>query len=67
MRKRMIYGSPTFSNDAVAKEIMEMWLNSAGHRRQILRNDLSFLGVGCAMVLLEDRAVFYFTQNFGGR
>lgn len=65
--ERLIYESPTFSYDDVAEEIMQMWLNSAGHRRQIMRTDLSCLGVGCAMILLKDRAVFYFTQNFGSR
>jgi len=53
--------------DKLAADIMESWLNSSGHRRQILRTDLFFLGVGCALVIEGAKAEFYYTQNFGGR
>jgi uncharacterized protein YkwD len=53
--------------EKMAADIMENWLNSSGHRRQILRTDLFYLGVGCALVIEGDKAEFYYTQNFGGR
>ncbi len=52
------------SYEKLALEIMEMWMNSSGHRSTILDPDYTFLGVGCALVLEEGTAHFYYTQDF---
>lgn len=45
---------------ALAREIVDDWMNSSGHRRNILRPDYTHLGVGVATAGSEIRA----TQNF---
>ena len=47
-------------------EVMETWLNSPGHRKNILTPDFAELGVGIAMGLGPDgRYQVYWVQNFG--
>jgi uncharacterized protein YkwD len=52
--------------EKLADDAIHMWMNSSGHRQQILSKDLSYLGVGCALLIDGDKTSFYFTQNFGG-
>lgn len=52
------------SYEKLAQEIMEMWMNSSGHRSTILDPDYTCLGVGCALVLEKGTAHFYYTQDF---
>jgi uncharacterized protein YkwD len=61
---KCLLGNPSY--EKLAEDAMEMWMNSSGHRRQILSKNLSFLGVGCALVIDGDKKSFYYTQNFGG-
>ncbi|MFJ8815147.1 CAP domain-containing protein [Amycolatopsis thermoflava] len=57
------YPSPGAENIAkgstTAEQTMEMWMNSDGHRRNILNCSYTKLGVGVA------KSGWYWTQNFG--
>lgn len=44
---------------ATAESVMDLWLNSPGHRANILNCDLTAIGVGL------DQDGFYWVQNFG--
>ena len=54
-----------------AKNVVEGWMNSPGHRKNILNPDFTYLGCGCAKYEKQGNgyAMLYFklTQNFGGR
>jgi len=47
---------------AVADQMMDDWMHSASHRKNILSQDYSFLGVACA----SDGQRIFCTQVFGG-
>ena len=53
-----------------AKNIVEGWMNSPGHRANILKPDYEYLGCGCAMYEKQNNGYsmlhFKATQNFGG-
>ncbi|MBX2818165.1 MAG: CAP domain-containing protein [Rhodothermaceae bacterium] len=49
------------SADELAREIVRTWMNSRGHRRNILRHDYIQQGIGA--VVGEDQKIFV-TQNF---
>jgi len=54
---------------SAAQEVVTGWMNSPGHRANILRADYTHLGVGAAYFAdarFSDIPTFYFTQNFGG-
>jgi uncharacterized protein YkwD len=57
------YPSPGAENIAVgartADQVMQMWMDSPGHRANILNCDLNTIGVGL------DRDGFYWVQDFG--
>ncbi len=57
------YPSPGAENIArgstTAEGVMELWMNSPGHRANILNCELNTIGVGL------DRNGFYWVQNFG--
>lgn len=57
------YESPGAENIAMgartAEDVMRMWMESPGHRANILNCDLDTIGVGL------DRDGFYWTQDFG--
>ncbi|GAB1514674.1 CAP domain-containing protein [Actinophytocola sp. KF-1] len=57
------YPSPGAENIArgaqTAEQVMQMWMDSDGHRRNILNCDLNAIGVGL------DRNGFYWVQDFG--
>lgn len=57
------YSSPGAENIAKgarnAEDVMRMWMESSGHRANILNCDLNTIGVGLA------RGGFYWTQDFG--
>lgn len=42
-------------------KVMDSWMNSPGHRANILRSDFNQLGVGC----FETAGIFYWVQLFG--
>lgn len=47
---------------AIASQMMEDWMHSASHRKNILSKDFSFLGVACE----SDGQRIFCTQVFGG-
>lgn len=53
-----------------AKTVVEGWMNSPGHRNNILNPDFEYLGCGCAKYEKQGKgySMLYFklTQNFGG-
>lgn len=53
-----------------AQNVVEGWMNSPGHRRNILCPDFQYLGCGCAKYERKSNeySMIYFklTQNFGG-
>lgn len=57
------YSRPGAENIAkgasTAEQVMELWMNSPGHRANILNCDLNTIGVGI------DRDGFYWVQDFG--
>lgn len=55
-------GFPTDDAVALGNEIVESWMGSRGHRENILRRELTHLGVGVSLAGDEIRA----TQLFGG-
>ena len=48
------------SNEDVAIAMVAGWMNSAGHRANILNSNYDYIGVGVA----RDESVYYLTQNF---
>ena len=46
----------------LAKNLVDGWMKSPGHRSNILHTELKYLGVGIA----DDGKNIYATQNFGG-
>ena len=42
--------------------LVDMWMNSAGHKMNILDSKMTVTGVSCA---LADNGIIYWTQNFG--
>jgi uncharacterized protein YkwD len=53
-----------------AKIVVEGWMNSPGHRKNILSPDFTYLGCGCAKYEKHGNGysvlMFKLTQNFGG-
>ena len=49
------------TEESLANEIVEGWMNSPGHRKNILTPDFEKLGVG---VSIGDDGGVYATQNF---
>jgi uncharacterized protein YkwD len=55
--ENIAYGYPT------ARAVMRAWMNSRGHRRNILRPGYTHVGLGLAQT---PSGVLYWVQNFGG-
>ena len=49
------------SEDQLAEEVVEGWMNSPGHRRNLLRPDFREQGIG---IIINDDNQVYVTQNF---
>lgn len=43
--------------------VMNAWMNSSGHRANILKTDYTNIGVGC---VIDRNGKYWWTQNFGG-
>jgi len=54
----------------ISKRIIDGWMNSEGHRLNVLNPQFKFLGCGCVPYVLEDthsrQEGLKITQNFGG-
>ena len=46
---------------STAKGVVMLWMNSSGHRENILRSDAVSIGIGC----VEYGGTYYWVQNFG--
>jgi uncharacterized protein YkwD len=60
-----------YNVEEFAQSVVTGWMNSPGHRANILNPDFEYLGCGCAGYRedLGDKAsiyYYYLTQNFGG-
>ncbi|MCX7718455.1 MAG: CAP domain-containing protein [Candidatus Sumerlaeaceae bacterium] len=51
--------------EGMAREVVQMWMKSAGHRRNILDGHLDSLGVGCWLGEKSGVSYVYVTQDFG--
>lgn len=47
-----------------ARDLVNRWLNSPPHRRNVLNKQFHYLGVGLAQARYKDIEVFYVTQDF---
>jgi uncharacterized protein YkwD len=56
--------SPEDTPQAIAKWFMQSWMNSLGHRRNILSADYTHLGVGCYQQPKQSQINRYCTQLF---
>lgn len=61
------YGLSYHNYQDLAREIVRGWMESPGHRRNILDPSLSHLGVGCQIADRRGVPYVYSTQNFGTR
>jgi hypothetical protein len=54
----------------ISKQIIDGWMNSEGHRLNVLNPQFKFLGCGCVPYVLEDthsrQEGLKISQNFGG-
>ena len=55
-----------YSYHDYAKIVVEGWMNSPGHRKNILNPDYVYLGCGCKEYEKQGMLYFKLTQNFGG-
>lgn len=59
---KIINADPSMSDRAIAEQLVTMWMNSPGHRANIVRRDFTHLGVGVSRKGNDILA----TQNFAG-
>ena len=57
------FGENIASGQTTPKEIVDSWLNSKGHRENILKEDAKYIGVGFAENINSDYSC-YWTQQF---
>lgn len=55
------YPDPTASSKEIAQSIVDGWMNSSGHRENILRDAFEMEGIG---IYLKPSGAVYATQNF---
>lgn len=58
----MAAGENIASGYPTPQAVMEGWMNSEGHRANILNSGFRYIGVGCYL----NNGVYYWTQIFGG-
>ena len=59
----MTWGENVAMGQRSPESVMNSWMNSQGHRENILSDDFSLIGVGC----YNDGSTLYWVQNFGAR
>ena len=62
--RRVEVGRQGITYGDMAAKVMDGWMKSPGHRRNILDPSLSELGVGCAIGIRKECPYIYLTQNF---
>lgn len=65
-RSRQVMAADYNSYDRLARYAMREWMNSPGHRKNIMNPQLSTLGVGVAVGMRKNVPYVYLTQDFGG-
>lgn len=55
------FGENSALGQASAYQVMTAWMNSEGHKQNILHNRLTTIGIGC----FYHNGVYYWIQNFG--
>jgi uncharacterized protein YkwD len=56
--------SSHYSYEEMAARVMQEWMQSPGHRRNILDPTLNYLGTGCAVGMHDSFPYVYCTQDF---
>ena len=56
-----IYAENVAAGQSSAAQVMDSWMNSTGHRENILTAEFQSIGIGCFRI----GNVYYWTQNFG--
>ncbi|MCP4154468.1 MAG: CAP domain-containing protein [bacterium] len=51
--------------EVLAETILRDWMNSSGHRANILNKEVTTLGVGCVEISKNGQSLIYATQVFG--
>lgn len=57
----LIYGENIAAGDTTAKGVMNTWMNSQGHKENILTKSFKTIGIGCVV----HNGTYYWTQCFG--
>src|SRR5688572_17858243 len=58
-------GMPPHSYESFARALVEAWMNSPGHRKNILHESPEYLGASCVVSLAKSQMpIFYCTQVF---
>ncbi len=55
------YGENIAFGDTGASDVMKRWMNSEGHKSNILYGNFKSIGIGC----FKNGSVYYWVQNFG--
>jgi uncharacterized protein YkwD len=58
------YGGGTYSDEELARRIVTGWMNSEGHRKNLLRPRFDAEGIGVTVVERDGQTHVYATQNF---
>lgn len=56
-----------YSYDALARQVVENWMQSPGHRKNILAPQLDEIAMGFGLGQHKGQSYVYITQDFGGR
>jgi len=57
-------GQPSWNVAGAAQEFVTGWMNSPGHRRNILNPNFNYTGIGVAAIARDGRGYIYATQVF---
>lgn len=63
---RQVVQMDSNSYNRLAIYAVQQWMESPGHRRNILNGNLTELGIGVAIGVKDNIPYVYLTQNFGG-
>jgi uncharacterized protein YkwD len=57
-------GNPAYDADGFAQKAVSGWMNSSGHRANILNPDFTHSGIGIATIARDSKGYMYATQVF---
>ena len=61
--KYRTWGENIAYGQTTPKAVVEAWMNSEGHRKNIMNSNYNIIGVGCYK---DEEGVYYWVQNFAG-